>query len=129
MNIELLELNDIWPQADYVTMHVPLIPATENLVNADVLSRCKKGVKIINVARGGIVNEQDLLAGLENGSVGGAALDVFVEVGYSPDLSVFIYPNRVHSFIFRNRRLILHWLIILAASALLILEHRRQMLS
>lgn len=73
-------MDDIWPQADYITVHVPLIPATEGLINTEVLGRCKKGVKIINVARGGIINEDDLLKGLESGHVGGAALDVFVDV-------------------------------------------------
>ncbi|EYC08490.1 hypothetical protein Y032_0065g3579 [Ancylostoma ceylanicum] len=78
-NIELLSLDEIWPQADFITVHVPLIPATENLINAKTLAKCKKGVKIINVARGGIVNEQDLVDALNSGQAGGAAFDVFVE--------------------------------------------------
>lgn len=89
MKIELLELDEIWPQADYITVHVPLIPQTENLINTEVLGRCKKGVKIINVARGGIVSEQDLLKGLEAGHVGGAALDVFVDVSLLPSGSEY----------------------------------------
>ncbi|ETN81211.1 4-phosphoerythronate dehydrogenase [Necator americanus] len=78
-NIELLSLEEIWPQADFITVHVPLIPETENLINAETLNKCKKGVKIINVARGGIVNEQDLVDALNSGQAGGAALDVFAE--------------------------------------------------
>ncbi|RCN49304.1 putative phosphoglycerate dehydrogenase [Ancylostoma caninum] len=78
-NIELLSLDEIWPQADFITVHVPLIPATENLINAETLAKCKKGVKIINVARGGIVNEQDLVDALNSGQAGGAAFDVFIE--------------------------------------------------
>ncbi|GMS85303.1 hypothetical protein PENTCL1PPCAC_7478, partial [Pristionchus entomophagus] len=79
INIESLPLEEIWPRADYVTVHVPLIPATENLINDQVLSKCKKGVRIINVARGGIVDESALFSALEDGRVGGAALDVFLE--------------------------------------------------
>lgn len=51
-----------------------------DLINSDVFSKCPKGVKIINCARGGIVNEDDLLAALESGECGGAGLDVFMEV-------------------------------------------------
>ncbi|KAK5984309.1 D-3-phosphoglycerate dehydrogenase [Trichostrongylus colubriformis] len=78
-NIELVSLEEIWPQADFITVHVPLIPETENMINAKTLGRCKKGVKIINVARGGIVNEKDLVDALNSGQAGGAAFDVFVE--------------------------------------------------
>ncbi|KJH51221.1 4-phosphoerythronate dehydrogenase [Dictyocaulus viviparus] len=80
-NIELFPLEEIWPQADFITVHVPLIPTTKNLINAESLKKCKKGVKIINVARGGIVNEKDLVAALNSGQVSGAAIDVFSEVG------------------------------------------------
>ncbi|CAJ0605493.1 unnamed protein product [Cylicocyclus nassatus] len=78
-NVELVTLDELWPQADFITVHVPLIPATENLINAETLAKCKKGVKIINVARGGIVNENDLVDALNSGQAGGAAFDVFVE--------------------------------------------------
>ncbi|KAK0166727.1 hypothetical protein PV327_004216 [Microctonus hyperodae] len=74
-----MSLNEIWPIADYITVHTPLIPQTRNLINATTLSSCKKGVKIINVARGGIVDEEALLQSLKSGHCGGAALDVFLE--------------------------------------------------
>jgi D-3-phosphoglycerate dehydrogenase len=77
--IEKMELADIWPLADYITVHTPLIPATKNLISTETLAKCRKGVKIVNVARGGIVNEADLLMALENGQCGGAALDVYTE--------------------------------------------------
>ncbi|CAH0557078.1 unnamed protein product [Brassicogethes aeneus] len=76
-NVESLPLEKIWPQADYITVHTPLIPQTRNLINAKVLASCKKGVRIVNVARGGIINEADLLEALKSGQCGGAALDVF----------------------------------------------------
>ncbi|XP_050684114.1 D-3-phosphoglycerate dehydrogenase [Leptidea sinapis] len=72
-----MELDDIWPLADYITLHTPLIDSTRNFINANSLGRCKKGVKIINVGRGGLINERDLLDALKTGQVGGAALDVF----------------------------------------------------
>jgi len=77
--IEWLELNQLWPRADYITVHVPLIPQTENLLASKTFSVCKRGVKIINVARGGIVSEPELLDAIKQGQVGGAAIDVFVE--------------------------------------------------
>lgn len=78
-SIEKMELNDIWPLADYITVHTPLIPQTKNLINNETLAKCKKGVKIINVARGGIVDENAILNALENGQCGGAAFDVYIE--------------------------------------------------
>ncbi|XP_072393789.1 D-3-phosphoglycerate dehydrogenase [Diabrotica undecimpunctata] len=76
-NVEALELEQIWPRVDYITVHTPLIPETRNLISEAVLNKCKKGVKIVNVARGGIINELDLLKALKSGQCGGAALDVF----------------------------------------------------
>jgi len=77
--IEKMELEQIWPLADYITVHTPLIPATRNLISAASLAKCEKGVKVINVARGGIINENELYDALESGQCGGAALDVFTE--------------------------------------------------
>ncbi|XP_019873287.2 D-3-phosphoglycerate dehydrogenase [Aethina tumida] len=76
-NVESLSLEQIWPQADYITVHTPLIPQTRNLINSKVFNVCKKGVRIVNVARGGIISEADLLEALKSGQCGGAALDVF----------------------------------------------------
>uniref|UniRef100_A0A914C4F7 D-3-phosphoglycerate dehydrogenase n=1 Tax=Acrobeloides nanus TaxID=290746 RepID=A0A914C4F7_9BILA len=78
-NIKWLSLEEIWPVADYITVHVPLIPQTRDLLNKETFAKCKKGVYIINVARGGIVNEQDLVEALNSGYVSGAAMDVFLE--------------------------------------------------
>lgn len=78
-NVEWMELEKMWPQVDYITVHTPLIPQTRGLVNAQVFQICKKGVRVINCARGGIIDEDDLLAALESGACGGAGLDVFVD--------------------------------------------------
>ncbi|KAJ8963624.1 hypothetical protein NQ314_005524 [Rhamnusium bicolor] len=75
--VESLTREQIWPLADYITVHTPLIPETRNLICESVLNKCKKGVRIVNVAKGGIINELDLLHTLKSGQCGGAALDVF----------------------------------------------------
>ena len=77
--IEGLPLDQIWPLADYITLHVPLLPETKNMLNEKTLSSCKKGVRIINVARGGIIDEAALLSALQSGHCDGAALDVYEE--------------------------------------------------
>lgn len=75
--IKFMELNDLWPVADYITIHVPLMDSTKNLMNNEVFNKCKKGFKLINCARGGIVEETDLLNALNDERCSGAALDVF----------------------------------------------------
>ncbi|XP_015789899.1 D-3-phosphoglycerate dehydrogenase [Tetranychus urticae] len=77
--VEYMELEKIWPLADYITLHVPLLEATRGLINSITLSKCKKGVRIINCSRGGTINEKALLEGLNSGQVAGAALDVYEE--------------------------------------------------
>lgn len=77
--VKSMSLDEIWPQADYITVHTPLIPQTKNLLNDTTLNKCKKGVKVINCARGGIIDEDALLRALESGQCGAAALDVFVQ--------------------------------------------------
>ena len=65
------------PLCDYLTVHTPLTDETRGIINAERIARMKKGVRIINCARGGIVNEDDLADAVESGHVAGAALDVF----------------------------------------------------
>ncbi len=77
LGIELVELDELFKRADFITTHVPLSDKTKNLINKDAFQKMKKGVHIINCARGGIVNEADLVWALEQGIVKGAALDVF----------------------------------------------------
>ncbi|KAK4286970.1 hypothetical protein Pmani_039946, partial [Petrolisthes manimaculis] len=90
--VESLPLKEVWPRADYITVHTPLLPHTRNLINDTVLASCKKGVKIVNVARGGIVDEAALLKALQSGQCGGAALDVFVEEPPT-DLTLCSHPK------------------------------------
>jgi len=77
--VESMPLEQIWPKADYITVHTPLIPQTKNLLNDEVFMKCKKGVRVVNVARGGIIDELSLLRNLKSGQCGGAGLDVFCE--------------------------------------------------
>jgi len=69
VGIERGDLDDIWAKCDFITVHTPLTPETANLVSDATIEKCKPGVRIINCARGGIVDEAALLRGLESGKV------------------------------------------------------------
>jgi D-3-phosphoglycerate dehydrogenase len=77
LGIEKVELNDLLARADFITLHVPMTPETKNILSADAIAKTKKGVRIINCARGGLIDEQALKAAIDSGQVAGAALDVF----------------------------------------------------
>ncbi|XP_045402896.1 D-3-phosphoglycerate dehydrogenase [Lemur catta] len=77
--VQQLPLEEIWPLCDFITVHTPLLPSTTGLLNDSTFARCKKGVRVVNCARGGIVDEGALLRALQSGQCAGAALDVFTE--------------------------------------------------
>ncbi len=79
MRIDLVSLEELYTQADFITVHTPLTKETKGLIGEAAFARMKKGVRIINCARGGIVNEEALYTALTNNTAAGAALDVFVE--------------------------------------------------
>ncbi len=79
MGVEKVELDELFKRADFITLHTPLIDATRNIINADAIAKMKDGVRIINCARGGLVDEAALYEALKSGKVAGAAFDVFVE--------------------------------------------------
>lgn len=79
MGVELKTLDEIYKSADYITVHVPLTDETRNMISEKQIAMMKTGVRLINCARGGIINEEALAAGLESGKVGGAAFDVYKE--------------------------------------------------
>ncbi len=79
LGVEKVELDDLIKRADFITLHTPLTDKTRNILSADSIARTKKGVRIINCARGGLVDEVALRAALDSGHVAGAAFDVFVE--------------------------------------------------
>lgn len=79
MNVELVTLDEIYRRSDFITVHTPLNNETRGLLNKETIAKCKKGVRLINCARGGIIDEAALLEALDSGHVAGAALDVYAE--------------------------------------------------
>jgi len=79
IGVEKVTLDELLARADVITLHTPLTDSTRNILSAENLAKTKKGVRIINCARGGLIDEIALKAGLDSGHIGGAALDVFVE--------------------------------------------------
>ena len=75
--LALVEIDQIFDQADFITVHVPLTEATRSLINQTTISKMKDGVRLLNCARGGIINEKDLYEAIKSGKVAGAAFDVF----------------------------------------------------
>lgn len=85
MGVKLGSVNDIAAQADFITVHTPLTNETRGIIGKDQFAIMKKGVRIINCARGGIVDEKALIDAIDSGIVAGAAFDVFVEEPPAPD--------------------------------------------
>jgi D-3-phosphoglycerate dehydrogenase len=79
MGVEKVELPELLARADIISLHTPLTDKTRNILSAEALAATRKGVLIVNCARGGLVDETALRKGLDEGHVGGAAFDVFVE--------------------------------------------------
>ena len=77
LGVEKVDLDSLLARADFITLHTPLTEQTRNLLNRDALARTKPGVRIVNCARGGLVDEQALADAIRSGHVAGAALDVF----------------------------------------------------
>ena len=78
LGVSLVNLDAIFAQSDVITVHVPLNEETKKMLSEETISKCKDGVKIINCARGGIVDEEALIKALDSGKVSGAAFDVYV---------------------------------------------------
>jgi len=94
MGVTKVELDDLLARADFITLHVPLTDKTRSILNAEALAKTKKGVRIINCARGGLVDEAALTEALKSGQVAGAAFDVF-EVEPATESPLFGLPNVV----------------------------------
>ena len=94
LGVDKVELDELLRRSDVITLHVPLTEQTRGMLDAAAFAKCRKGVLVINCARGGLIVENDLKAALEAGQVGGAALDVFeVEPAYENPL--FGTPNLI----------------------------------
>ena len=85
MGVEMASLDEIYARSDFITVHVPLTNETRGLIGRETFARMKKGVRIVNCARGGIVDENDLAEAIRQGQVAGAALDVYVDEPPPPD--------------------------------------------
>jgi D-3-phosphoglycerate dehydrogenase len=92
LGVEKVELDELFKRADFITLHTPLTDKTRNIIDATALNKTKKGVRIVNCARGGLVDEQALRAALDSGHVAGAAFDVFVEEPATSNV-LFGHPN------------------------------------
>lgn len=79
LGIEGVTLDELYARSDYISVHTPMTQETRNIINSDAFAKMKKGVFILNCARGGIVNEKDLYDAIQSGIVAGAALDVFAQ--------------------------------------------------
>jgi D-3-phosphoglycerate dehydrogenase len=94
LGVEKVELGELWRRADFITLHTPLTERTRDIINADTLALTKKGVRLVNCARGELVDEAALVGALKSGQIAGAAIDVFREepATHSP---LFGLPNVV----------------------------------
>jgi len=91
---EPVSLQELYARADFISLHVPLTPETRGMINGQSLGSMKRGVRLMCTARGGIIDETDLLGALETGQVAGAALDVFAKE--PPGLTALVaHPNVV----------------------------------
>jgi D-3-phosphoglycerate dehydrogenase len=79
LGVEKVELEELLPRADFITLHTPLTDQTRGILSREALAKTKKGVRIVNCARGGLIDEEALKEGLESGHIAGAALDVFAQ--------------------------------------------------
>jgi D-3-phosphoglycerate dehydrogenase len=79
LGVEKVTLDELLAKADFITLHTPLTDSTRNILSAENLAKTRKGVRIVNCARGGLIDEAALKAGLDSGHIAGAALDVFLE--------------------------------------------------
>jgi D-3-phosphoglycerate dehydrogenase / 2-oxoglutarate reductase len=95
LGITLCTLDEIYARADFITVHVPLNDRTRGLISTEQIARMKDGVRLINCARGGIIDEQALAEALKSGKVGGAAIDVFAKEPVPSGHPLIGIPNAV----------------------------------
>ncbi len=91
--VDFVDLDTLWHESDFISLHCPATPETAGIVNADSLCKCKKGVLIVNTARGALVNESALAAALQTGQVGGFAADVVSHEPILPDNPLLFAPR------------------------------------
>src|SRR5205085_6308954 len=94
LGVQKVELDELWRRADFITLHTPLTEKTRNIISAETLAQMKRGVRLINCARGELIDEAALAAALKSGQAAGAALDVFREEPATQSV-LFGLPNVV----------------------------------
>jgi D-3-phosphoglycerate dehydrogenase len=94
LGVEKVELDELWRRADFITLHTPLTERTRSIINAETLALTRKGMRLINCARGELVDEAALCEALKSGHVAGAAIDVFTEEPATKS-PLFGFPNVV----------------------------------
>ncbi|KAG8066482.1 hypothetical protein GUJ93_ZPchr0004g38911 [Zizania palustris] len=93
IGVELVSMEEAMTTADFISLHMPLTPATNKMLNDETFAKMKKGVRIINVARGGVIDEDALVRALDSGIVAQAALDVFTKEPPAPDNKLVLHEN------------------------------------
>src|SRR4028118_1547356 len=93
LGFEVGGLDDVFSKADFLTIHTPVTDETRNIIGKDAFTRMKTGVRLVNCARGGLVDETALLEAIENGTVAAAALDVYATEPLSPDSPLLNNPK------------------------------------
>ncbi len=97
MSVELVSLEDLFRRSDFITLHALLTDETREMINAKSIATMKKGVRIIDAARGALINEADLAEAIKSGHVAGAALDVFAEEPPGPNHPLINLSGVVHT--------------------------------
>ena len=95
LNVRLVELEELILQADFVSLHAPLLAETRHIVNGNFLSRMKSGACVVNTARGELIDESALLSALNSGQLGGAALDVYAQEPPAADSPLRRHPRLI----------------------------------
>ncbi|GAB6138962.1 phosphoglycerate dehydrogenase [Halanaerobaculum tunisiense] len=95
LGVELVSKEELYQQADYITIHTPLTDETDHLLNEETFAQMKDGVRIVNAARGGCVDRFDLATAIESGKVAAAGLDVHEEEPPGEDYNLFKFEERV----------------------------------
>jgi D-3-phosphoglycerate dehydrogenase len=95
LGVRLVDLETLYRNSDYITVHVPKTKETAGMIGADQIAMMRDGVRLINVARGGIIQEGALLDGLNTGKVSGAAIDVWEAEPTPPDNPLALHPQVV----------------------------------
>ncbi|MBL8130675.1 MAG: hypothetical protein JNL42_02350 [Anaerolineae bacterium] len=97
LGVEMVALEDIYRRSDFITLHALLTDETKEMIRAETLIRMKKGVRIVDAARGALINEADLAEAIKSGQVAGAALDVFSQEPPQADNPLIGLPGVVHT--------------------------------